>query len=199
VGTSISGVFTFQTLAQTMSGTLGVGAEYLVSIGLFAAGFTSSITAPLAAAITAQSIWGKSDKNWAPTSVNYRSIWILVLLTGLIFGMLNLKPIPVIILAQAINGFLLPLIAYFLIILVNDPKLLGRHLINSTLTNLIMYLVVGVSTFIGLINLSKVFYLLFDREFEANNIELSIISFFTLALIGFTINKVRALKHVNPD
>ena len=199
VGTSISGVFTFQTLAQTMSGTLGVGAEYLVSIGLFAAGFTSSITAPLAAAITAQSIWGKSNKNWAPTSVNYRSIWILVLLTGLIFGMLNLKPIPVIILAQAINGFLLPLIAYFLIILVNDPKLLGRHLINSTLTNLIMYLVVGVSTFIGLINLSKVFYLLFDREFEANNIELSIISFFTLALIGFTINKVRALKHVNPD
>jgi len=199
VGTSINGDFTFQALAQSMSATLGAGAEYLVGIGLFAAGFTSSITAPLAAAITAQSIWGKSDDKWGPTSFNYRSIWILVLVTGLIFGMLNLKPIPVIILAQAINGFLLPLIAYFLIILVNDPKLLGHHLLNSALTNLIMYLVVGVSTFIGLINLFKVFYLLFDKEFDANNIEISIISIFTLALIGFTIKKVRALKFVNPD
>ena len=83
------------------------------AIGLFAAGFTSSITAPLAAAITLKSV-GSASQDWSEKSLRYRLGWGVVLLTGLIFGVTGVKPVPVIILAQAANGLILPVVSIFL-------------------------------------------------------------------------------------
>ncbi len=152
-GTAMDGEFSFAGLAATLSEANGTWMATVFAIGLFAAGFTSSITAPLAAAITLQSVGGK-DKDWSETGIRYRMGWGLVLLTGLIFGVTGIKPIPVIILAQAANGLILPVIAVFLWLICNNRKLMGAH-VNGGSIDIFMGITVWVSSLLGLINVFK--------------------------------------------
>lgn len=162
-GTSMSGDFSFAGLADTLSKANGTWMATVFAIGLFAAGFTSSITAPLAAAITLQSV-GDSSKDWSEKSIRYRLGWGLVLLTGLVFGVTGIKPIPVIILAQAANGLILPVIAVFLWLICNNRKLMGNNA-NSNLIDVFMAITVWVSSLLGLINVFKAAYKTTGSEF----------------------------------
>lgn len=155
-GSYIAGSFSYEALAQTMSAELGSWASAFFGIGLCAAGFSSALTAPLAAALTARSIRGyQSPKQWGDQSMRFRGIWLLVLAIGIIFGVLQLQPIPAIILAQAFNGFVLPFVAVFLWLMVNDAQLLDESQINSTLANIGMGIVVFITLVLGLTNLAK--------------------------------------------
>jgi Mn2+/Fe2+ NRAMP family transporter len=150
VGSALGGGLEYERLAAVLADRLGQGAEASLAIGLFAAGFTSAVTAPLAAALTARSLLGeKDDPNWTETSLRYRAVWIGVLFTGMAFGLANAKPIPIIILAQAFNGLLLPLVAVFLWVAVTDRELLGEG-VNSGFQNLVMGIVVLVCVVLGL-------------------------------------------------
>lgn len=154
VGTAVSGEFTYENLVTALEGKLGRWALYIFGLGMFAAGFTSAVTAPLASAITAKSLFSdKSPERWQVTGRYFRVVWIFVLLTGLVFGLTNLKPIPVIILAQALNGLVLPVIAVFLLFVVNDSTLMGNKGINGVLLNITMGLVVWITLIIGLTNI----------------------------------------------
>ena len=51
-GTAMTGDFTFPALAETLDNYLGGAGRIILGVGLFAAGFTSAVTAPLASAIT---------------------------------------------------------------------------------------------------------------------------------------------------
>ena len=108
VGTQIEGDFSFQALSDALTSTVGDWAKSLFAAGLFVAGLTSAVTAPLAAAITARSFFQSDTNNWAMNSPNFRLVWAVILGIGLLFGLAEVKPIPAIILAQAINGVLLP-------------------------------------------------------------------------------------------
>jgi len=156
-GIQVKGGFSFQTLAGALQSNLGDWAGAFFGIGLFAAGASSSVTAPLAAAIAGQSIFGKKDEKWAPKSRNFRIAWAMVLGTGLVFGLSGVKPIPAIIAAQAINGLLLPVVAVFLLIAVNDRNLLPKKYRNSMAWNVAMGLVVLAVAALGLYNLWQVF------------------------------------------
>ncbi len=159
VGTTIQGKFSFQALAQALSAQLGGWAVYLFGFGMFAAGFSSAITAPLASSITAQSLFGgQNAKKWSYTSRNYRLIWIGVLFTGLAFGLADVKPVPAIILAQALNGLVLPLISIFLVFVINNPTLMRHGTLNKHWNNLLMGAVVWVSLNLGLFNVLKSVY-----------------------------------------
>ena len=155
VGTQVQGEFSFQRLATTLSGNIGSWGAGLFSFGLFAAGMTSSITSPLAAAVTAQSLLGDGEKRWSPHARNFRMIWGSILLVGLFFGLTDIKPIPAIILAQAINGALLPVITIFLILVVNDKNLLPERYLNSRFSNIVMLLLVSFTCFLGFNNIFK--------------------------------------------
>lgn len=150
VGTQVEGAFSFEAIATAMSDKMGPQGAVVFGIGLFAAGMSSSITSPLAAAVTAQSLF-----DWSPTSRNFRIVWLAVLGVGLLFGLLDVKPIPAIIMAQAINGVLLPIIAIFLLLTVNDKQLLPAEYVNSPTLNLITLCIVGVTCFLGLHNVWK--------------------------------------------
>ena len=150
VGSALGGGLEYERLATVLGDRLGRGAGASLAIGLFAAGFTSAVTAPLAAALTARSLLGeKDDPKWKENSLRYRAVWLGVLVTGMAFGIADVRPIPVIILAQAFNGLLLPLVAVFLWIAMNDRDLLGEG-VNSLLQNLVMGLVVLVCIGLGL-------------------------------------------------
>lgn len=151
-GLLIPGDFSYPHMAQVLSDRLGNWAGSLFAFGLFAAGFASSLTAPLAASITARSLLGVRTNTLA-----YRLIWLMVLATGVIFGLLNITPIPVIVAVQAINGVLLPFVTIFLFLAVNNRNLLGDTYRNSLWQNMTMGMVVVVTAFFGLWNIWLVF------------------------------------------
>ena len=140
-------------LAKGLEPLYGAFAKYFIAIGLFSAGITSAITAPLAAAYVASGCLGwkanlKSDK--------FRAVWVFILLLGVVFSSLNIKSIVIIKFAQVANGILLPITAMFLIWLMNKSNILGKY-VNTKLQNSLGILIVSVTFFLGIKSILKVF------------------------------------------
>jgi manganese transport protein len=131
---------------------LGRWAKYCISLGLFAAGVSSAITAPLAAAYATTGIlgWGKNLN-----SLRFRFIWILILLTGVVFSVIGFNPISAIVFAQVANGILLPVIAIYLLWVMNSNKIMGKN-VNTALSNIFGVIVVLTVSGLGLRSLLHV-------------------------------------------
>ncbi|WP_420576733.1 Nramp family divalent metal transporter [Ekhidna sp.] len=147
------GVTGINEMALQLEPLLGSWAKYFLALGLFAAGISSAITAPLAAAYTARGIFGWSGNL---NSLKFRSVWIFILGIGTLFSMLGYKPIEVIQVAQIANGILLPIIVFFLIYLCNKKSLLGTY-INKPWQNALAMLVIAVSLLVSFRSLNSVF------------------------------------------
>jgi Mn2+/Fe2+ NRAMP family transporter len=176
VGTAISGSFSFDGLADTLTTRLGGWARHLFAAGLLAAGFSSAVTAPFAAALTARGLFGSgSPERWSDRSWRYRTVWAIVLLTGLFSGLSGFRPVPVILLVQALNGVLLPLVAVFLLLVVNDRKVMGLDGANGAFANAaigfctLVTMVLGVSRILGAVAAA----LPIDRPTEATLLAVS--------------------------
>jgi len=143
-------------LAKGLEPLYGNGAKYFLGIGLFAAGITSSITAPLAAAYVANSCFG-----WKASIKDnrFRLVWIMILFLGVLSLSFDVKPIEVIQFAQIANGILLPVIAGFLLWVVNKSEVLGIYK-NSKLQNAIGIVIVLITLLLGTRGILKVFGLL---------------------------------------
>jgi Mn2+/Fe2+ NRAMP family transporter len=163
VGSAVDGAFSFASLAEVLERRLGRNADRLFAVGLCAAGISSAVTAPLAAAITVRGLLadpaagaaGRVASRWSDRGSRFRGVWIAVLFVGLAFALADLRPIPVILLAQALNGILLPSVAIFLLFTVNDRRLMGEHGMNGVTANTILGFVVAVTVALGLANLGK--------------------------------------------
>ena len=188
-GTAISGMMSFDVLTEALISMKGKYAGTLFGLGLFAAGITSALTAPLASAITGKTLLSNPNRNWSENSVAYRLTWGIVLATGFLFGISNLEPIPVIILAQAINGFLLPFVAVFLLLIVNDKKLMTPETLNKTWLNVMTLLIVLVTIFLGLNNVAKAIIQTFIPELEHRNY-LILIGLLALSITIWVGNKI---------
>ena len=140
-------------LAKGLEPLFGSYAKYLLAIGLFAAGITSAITAPLAAAYVVTGCF-----NWQTNlkSKEFRMVWMFVLLLGIIFSSIGFKSIEVIKFAQIANGLLLPLIAGFLLWVMNRKQVLGKY-VNSTKHNILGGVIVLITLMLGMKSLAKVF------------------------------------------
>lgn len=152
-GTLVNEPYSYEALAKAMQAKLGDWAILLFGFGLFAAGMTSCVTAPLAAAITGKSLLGNQNPKWENHALNFRLVWIIVFGVGLFFSLTGVKPIPAIILAQAINGILLPVVTIFLLLAVNDRKLIPSEFNNKLFSNILTLLIVTVTCFLGLTNI----------------------------------------------
>jgi Mn2+/Fe2+ NRAMP family transporter len=163
-GTAAAGsAFSLTALQQVLVDKLGPSATWLLPVGLFAAGLSSAVTAPLAAALTARSLFAPLSSSsssgedatdpWRPTGTRFRLVWLGVLGCGLIFGLLGIKPVPVIVMAQALNGLVLPLVAAFLLVVMNDRRLGAAS--NGVVGNVVQGVVVGVSVVLGVLQLAR--------------------------------------------
>ena len=140
-------------LAKSLQPLFGDYATYFIGIGLGAAGLTSAITAPLAAAYVVKGCLGwENDLK----SNSFRMIWILVLIAGVVFSSVGFKPITIIKFAQITNGIVLPLIAGYLIWLANKKSLLGKFT-NSKLQNVLSIVIWLIVLGLGLRSILKVF------------------------------------------
>lgn len=140
-------------LAQSLKPLFGSYATYFIGFGLGAAGLTSAITAPLAAAYVAQGCfdWKDGRKNW-----RFKAVWITILLFGIFFSSAGYKPIDIIKFAQVANGLLLPIIAGYLIYMANKKNILGTY-VNSITQNIIAIAVWLIVFGLGCKSILKVF------------------------------------------
>lgn len=133
-------------LALGIEPLFGAFSKLIISLGLFAAGLTSSVTAPLAAAYVTCGCMG-----WEANirSKKFRVIWLVVLFLGVIFSSLDFSSIDIIKFAQVANGILLPVIAVFLLIVANNARLLNNQ-VNGYFLNLITIIIILFTMFIGI-------------------------------------------------
>jgi Mn2+/Fe2+ NRAMP family transporter len=145
---SISSV---KDLAKQLEPLLGSWSVTFIAFGFLAAGLSSSITAPLAAAFASSEIfeWGNNLKD-----SKFRLVWLTVLLIGIIFSSLGFKSTAVIIFAQIANGLLLPIIACYLLWIMNDKALMKDHT-NSLWANVFGGLVILITFGIGMKGILK--------------------------------------------
>jgi hypothetical protein len=76
-------------------------------------------------------------------------------LTGFLIGMSGVRPIPVILVVQALNGLILPLLVIFLILVSNDQELIRVEFRHNTIYNVLLLVVLGAVTLISLNNVDK--------------------------------------------
>ncbi|MCR8669032.1 Nramp family divalent metal transporter [Aestuariibaculum sp. M13] len=140
-------------LAKGLEPLFGAYSKYFLAIGLFAAGITSAITAPLAAAYVACGCLG-----WTSNlkSIRFRSIWVFILIFGIASSSLGIKSIEIIKFAQVANGILLPVVAGFLIWVMNRTSVLGIYK-NSLKQNVLGIVILAITIFLGLKSILKVF------------------------------------------
>jgi Mn2+/Fe2+ NRAMP family transporter len=142
-GTGVA--FDGSSLALQLEPLLGPAAHTIFAAGLFAGGLTSAITAPLAASYAVCGALGWSSRMTAP---GFRLVWIGVLVTGTLFAAFGTRPLSAILLAQMANGLLLPVVAVFLLLVMNSRALLGTQA-NRWPGNLLGGAVVAVAVGLG--------------------------------------------------
>ena len=140
-------------MAKGLEPLYGSGAKYFMGVGLFAAGITSAITAPLAAAYVANSCFG-----WEAglKDIKFRLVWMIILGIGVFFLSFGIKPIEIIKFAQIANGILLPVVAVFLLWVVNRVSVMGDYK-NSKFQNIIGLVILALSLLLGAKSILKVF------------------------------------------
>ena len=137
-------------MALALEPVAGENGRILIGLGLFAAGLTSAITAPMATAYAVTELmpaFGQANKRSA-----FRVITLTILAIGLLASLLGFKSVELILFAQIANALLLPIIAGFLLLEMNRKSLLGQH-VNGPVANMLG----GLVLLITLLLLTKLF------------------------------------------
>ncbi len=153
-GSRLTALENVMDLAASLEPVYGSLARYGLGVGLFAAGITSSITAPLAAAYVARQCFGwRADR----TDFRFRAVWIGVVAIGVLSHLLKFQPLEVIYFAQIANALLLPVLAVFLWWAIRHRGLMGAFRNkpwHDLLAGVVLLLVTGLAlkTILGLWN-----------------------------------------------
>lgn len=151
-GSGVKEVSTAAELAVGLEPLLGSVSKYFIGFGLFAAGISSAITAPLAGALVVAGMFGKStdlSSSWMKWSISG------ILGLGLLFSSFGIKPVQLINVAQIANGILLPLLSAYIIWLANKSEIMKNHQ-NKLPLNLLALFVWLITLFLGVISIAKV-------------------------------------------
>lgn len=136
----------FTQLAPTLAPLLGQASFAVLGFGFFAAGLSSAITAPLAAAYAVTEVLNLDVEQRGRV---FTWTWRLVLAFGVFVASFSLKPLELIVFAQFTNGLLLPITAAFILWIANDSSLLGQHR-NTRVNNAMGFFVLTVTCGLGL-------------------------------------------------
>jgi manganese transport protein len=146
-------------LAKQLTPLFGKTANVFLGIGLFSAGLSSAITAPYAAAWTASGLFGwKSESDNTEhnaekgkqneTDWRFRAVFIGIILFGAVVAVLAVKPLHMIVVAQVTNALLLPVVALFILYLLNKKET-GKFK-NGIIQNILFIIVFIIIVLINL-------------------------------------------------
>ena len=111
-------------MAAMLKNNMGTGSVWLFGLGLFAAGLSSALTAPMAAGKVAASLWQHFY-----LSQKGLSLWIeiMVVVAGAWVAITNVNNLWVIKVAQVINGTLLPVFITMILWLLNSRTVMHKN------------------------------------------------------------------------
>jgi Mn2+/Fe2+ NRAMP family transporter len=132
-------------MAAQLEPLLGPWASHAFALGYAAAGVSSAVTAPLAAAYTVLDTTGRGRNVRAPTA---RIVGLGCVAVGTVTALLGTRPVMLIFVAQIVNGLVLPIVAFVLLIAMNDRSRLGEH-VNGWRGNVTGGVVVTLCTVLG--------------------------------------------------
>lgn len=155
-GGTVESVTSAKDLAVQLEPLFGQSAKWFMGIGLMAAGISSALTAPLAAAYAAKGLFGwKEDEK----DIKFRAIWMVILVIGVLVAITDVERILIIQFAQITNAILLPFIAIYLLYISNSKKLLGTHT-NGIVSNGLGVVVILITVLLSLKSLNGIFKIL---------------------------------------
>lgn len=118
-------------MSMQLEPLLGSWAKIFLSVALVAAGLSSAICTPLGASYVLAGLFGwkydKSDKRFMAVNIGILVLGIFVAATGF-------NPLTIIILAQALNGIILPVVVIYLVYATCSKKLLGDYVNGPVVT-----------------------------------------------------------------
>lgn len=132
-------------MATQFEPLFGSFAKYLLGIGMFAAGLSSVITAPLA---TGYAISEVLNLQGGMKSLPFKIVCLSIIVIGAVLALTGIKPVNLILLAQFANGLLLPIIAGFLLYAMNNKQLLNSYA-NKKMHNILGLIVLLITAGLG--------------------------------------------------
>jgi len=140
-------------MAQQLRPLFGPITNILFGMGFFAAGMSSAITAPYAAAFASSGVLGWEGGSY---SKKFRGVWLGIILIGFIVSLFDFNPLTVIVFAQVANGLLLPVASIFLLVVLNNRHKMGSFA-NNLKQNILGGLIVLIVSVLGLWNILRIF------------------------------------------
>ena len=121
------GAFSVESLVDALRAAEGGFAVACFGLGLYAAAFSSALTVALGAALCCASLLAHDDddKRWRQPDGPYtRGVIVFVVVVAVVVGSSGASTVGVVLMAQVINGVLLPVVALCLVLCYNDPAVL---------------------------------------------------------------------------
>lgn len=142
-----------QGIGLALEPLFGKASVYFVGAGFMAAGLTSAVTAPLAAAYVLNKLFNLGYPN---ESIKFKRLSYAVLLIGCVIAALDFNPVEVIRIAQVANAIILPVLVILIVWLAYQ---LNASVSKSKLINLSFGLVIFLlSLMISVSGFYKVFF-----------------------------------------
>jgi Mn2+/Fe2+ NRAMP family transporter len=142
--------------AMALQPFLGNAAIYLFGIGLLSVSILAAGVLPLATAYVVCEAFGFEsglDSSFHEAPIFNSIITVLMFVPAAVAVIPHLPLVKVILVAQSLNGILLPVILVFTLLLINNPRVMGEH-VNGLARNVIAW------TFTGSLIVMSVFLLL---------------------------------------
>lgn len=116
-------------MARQIEPLYGELARQALGLGLLGAGLTSALTAPMATGYIVRELWPGADD--AASERRQRWTMVAIAAVGTAVASLGIKRVEIILLAQVANGLLLPLVAAFLVWVVQSRAMMGKFAIGG--------------------------------------------------------------------
>lgn len=153
----ITNIDSASTAAESLAPIAGTYAKYLFAFGLFGASMLAMGVVPLATAYSLSEALGfeKGLSRSFREAPIFLGIFTGLMLIGAVVAMIpNIPPITLLLVAQCVNGVLLPVLLVAIVKLANDPLIMGEHR-NSRAFNVLAYSTTIVVSILSLLLIGK--------------------------------------------
>ncbi len=149
-----------QEAAMALEPFLGAAAHYLFGLGLLSVSILAAGVLPLATAYVVCEAFGFEsglDSSFREAPVFNGIITFLLLVPAAVAVIPGLPLVKVILVAQSLNGILLPVILVFTLLIINNPQVMGEH-VNGRLRNVVAWGFSGVLICLSILLLLSPFF-----------------------------------------
>ncbi|MBU4174775.1 MAG: Nramp family divalent metal transporter [Actinobacteria bacterium] len=146
-------VETAEQAAVALSPLAGSGAKWLFGFGLFGASMLAASVVPLSTsyAVCEAFGWESGIGRKLSEAPIFFGIYSLSILLGVVVVLIpGVSLVRIMLLAQELNGILLPVILIFMLTIVNDPQIMGEH-VNGPAANAIAWITACGAFVLGLV------------------------------------------------